>query len=88
MVEKPIPKKPKRIESLNGSNTGYVSIRRFCNERKIRLPLNVSKSAGKLAAKLCRSRQIPIGSLKDEMYGNVGTYPHEIVEEAIAITQA
>lgn len=77
-----------RIESLNGSNTGYISVRRYCNELKIKLPLATAKSAGKLASKICKTRQIPMGSIKDEMYGHVNTYPYEIIEEAISLAQA
>jgi hypothetical protein len=43
-----------------------------------------AKAVGKSAAKICKEHDMNIGTVPDERYGKVNTYPTEVLEELIA----
>ena len=40
-----------------------------------------SSSIGRKATKLCREKQLLVGSVVDSRYGLINTYPEEILDE-------
>ena len=77
-----------RVESLaiqansyNSSNTGFFTLRGYANILGIRLSLSDAKSIGKRASEFCRSHGIQPGRARDELFGEVNSYPVEVLEE-------
>ena len=73
-----------RLDGLNSGNTGYQTVRAYCRLHSLNVPNSQAKIIGKIAGRLCRERGISIGTVSDEMYGSVNSYPVEVLEEAIA----
>jgi len=80
-----------RVESLaiqansyNSSNTGFYTLRGYANILGIRLSLSDAKSIGKQASEFCRSHGIRTGRARDELFGEVNSYPVEVLEEIFA----
>ena len=67
--------------SYNSSNTGFMTIRGFCNVHKIKLPLKESQRKGREASKLVEELGIITKKSKDELFGEVRSYPIEVLEE-------
>ena len=74
-----------RLDGLNSGNIGYHTVRAYCRLHSLNIPKNQAVTIGKIAGRLCRERGIAIGTVTDEMYGSVNSYPVEVLEEAIAI---
>lgn len=70
-----------QASSHNSANTGFMTIRGYCNVHKIRLSLDDSKKMGKACASLARSMGAKTREADDEMFGSVKAYPYGILEE-------
>lgn len=69
------------IEAKMDASTGYMTIKAFCKMNKIHCPLHLAKYYGKDLTKLCKERKLPIGSVSDEVFGTVNSYPIHLMEE-------
>ncbi len=70
-----------QANSYNSSNTGFLTVRAFANVRGIKLPLSKAREVGQRASEFCRCHGIRTGSAKDELFGEVKSYPVEVLEE-------
>ena len=58
------------LASRNSALTGFHSIRGFLNLKNIKLNQKESNKLGRVAAKLCRERDLKIFKIQDEMFGD------------------
>ncbi|MGN7612735.1 ORF6N domain-containing protein [Magnetococcales bacterium HHB-1] len=72
-----------RQNNMNG-NTGYMTALAFCRKKKIQAPLLFAQKLGQKAATMCRSLNIRTGSVPDERWGTVNSYPIEVLQECCA----
>lgn len=70
-----------QANSYNSSNTGFLTVRAFANVRGIRLPLSKAREVGQRASEFCRRHGIRTGRAKDELFGEVKSYPVEVLDE-------
>lgn len=70
-----------QANSYNSANTGFLTVRAFANVRGIRLPLSEARDLGQRAAELCRRRGLPMGRARDELYGEVNSYPADVLDQ-------
>jgi prophage antirepressor-like protein len=70
-----------QANSYNSSNTGFFTVRAFANVHGFRLSLSEAKGIGKKAAAICRRDGITVGHARDELFGEVNSYPLEVLEE-------
>jgi len=70
-----------QANSYNSANTGFFTIRAYANILGVHLPLSEAKSIGKRASEFCRSHGILMGRARDELFGEVNSYPSEVLEE-------
>lgn len=84
----------KRIENLaieansyNSSNTGFMTIRGFCNIHKIKLSLKEAQEKGRLASKLSEQYEMITKKTKDEVFGEVKSYSIELLNEVFNINE-
>ncbi|WP_086931631.1 hypothetical protein [Agarilytica rhodophyticola] len=71
-----------RLEQLN-PDTGYRTISAHGKIIGVKFPLNEAKALGQKAKKLCDEKGLTVGSIADERFGRVNSYPVEILEELI-----
>ena len=79
---KRIGKLENKIEMLN-PDTGYSSIRGYFNLLGRAVSLNVAKAIGMAASKFCKVNGIDRGTVADERYGKVKTYPKYVLDEIV-----
>lgn len=70
----------KKLAEFDGE-TGYQTVTAFCRTHHDPLPLSEANALGRKATALCKSRNIKIGSIPDERFGRVNSYPIEILKE-------
>ena len=68
----------RRINELVGGDD-YVTIKGFARTHKKPADRETLKTIGKRAAAICRMENIGIGKVRDENWGEVNSYPREIV---------
>ena len=83
-VESSHTKIKQRLDNFNG-DIGYRTVLAFCRERDILCGRVQAQSIGVSARRLCRERGISIGSVPDERYGSVNSYPAKILEEVTRV---
>jgi len=66
---------------LTTINTDFYSVAGWAALVKKPIPTNQATALGKKAAKLSRESNMPIGSIYDARYGNVGTYHKDILRQ-------
>ena len=69
--------------ALLGSDSGFRTVRAFAKEHGLKMSEGEARHLGKQAAALCRERGFSIGSVPDEKYGVVNSYPVEVLQELI-----
>lgn len=69
-----------RLEQLN-PDTGYRTISAHGKIIGVKFPLNEAKILGQKAKKLCDAKGLTIGTVSDERFGRVNSYPVDILEE-------
>lgn len=72
----------KKQELQNGT-TGYMTVLAYGRWKKINMPLSMSGSIGRKCTKYCKTNGINIGKIPDERFGQVNSYPVEVIEEII-----
>ena len=58
-----------------------MTIRGYCNIHKIKISLRESQEKGRLASKLAEQYQVITKKAKDEVFGEVKSYPVELLDE-------
>lgn len=71
-----------QANSYNSANTNFMTVRGFCNVHKLKFDLKTSQRFGKLASKLAKQYSINTFKAVDECFGEVKSYPIELLEEA------
>ncbi|MCF2502580.1 KilA-N domain-containing protein [Dyadobacter sp. CY107] len=61
----------------------YFCVTAFCSLNKIHVNHKSAQRVGKTASRLCQERGFEIGSVPDTKWGSVGSYPSEILEQAL-----
>lgn len=82
-VESKLEDHQTRLDRMNG-DLGYRTILGHCSEKGIHLPAYLAKGLGKKISSRCRQYGHPIGSVPDERFGKVNSYPVSVIEEVIA----
>ena len=70
-----------QANSYNSSDTGFLTVRAYAKIHGIRWSLACAQSVGQRAAKLCREDGIQTGRARDELFGQVNSYPVEVLDE-------
>jgi len=70
-----------QANSYNSANTGFFTVRAYSNIVGVRLSLSEAKAIGRRASEFCRSQGIRTGQARDELFGEVNSYPSEVLEE-------
>jgi prophage antirepressor-like protein len=71
-----------QANSYNGPTTGFFTVRVYANVHGLRLSLTDVKEIGRRAASVCRRYGITVGRARDELFGELNSYPVEVLEEA------
>ena len=66
---------------FNSGNTGFWTIRAFCNMNNIRLNLREASNRGRQATELSKEHGILTGKAYDEMFGKVNSYHEDVLVE-------
>jgi phage anti-repressor protein len=69
------------VNRLLETNDKYMTVIAYANLNKVDAKDYKAMIMGKKAAKLCRERNLLMGSVIDQRYGNIKTYPIEILRE-------
>jgi phage regulator Rha-like protein len=72
-----------KLSEFDG-DTGYMTVIAFSRANDLHLPLSQANALGRKAARVCRERGLHIGSIPDERFGRVNSYPIHILEELAA----
>ncbi len=71
-----------RQDKMNG-DTQYLTALAFCRLNKIPAPLKAANALGRKASKACKQQGFPVGKVPDERWGQVNSYPREVLETLI-----
>lgn len=71
-----------RVDQLEGDNE-YLTVVAYAKRHNIKMPHAHAQSLGRRASKKCREQSIPIGKIKQGVYGEVNSYPEEILKISI-----
>ena len=69
-----------RLENMDG-NTGYQTILAWCRTNDVKLSLKDSNRLGRKCSSYCKKAEITMGSIPDERWGSVKSYPMEVIDE-------
>lgn len=83
-----LDEKVSQIDARTQTRPDYMTIIGYGSYRGIKVTWNMAVKLGKTAAKLCKSKNYPVGKIMDQRYGYVGSYPTEILKEAFETTIA
>lgn len=72
-----------RIERMDG-DTGYMTVIAYCRKRNIKLPLSKMRALGQQATKAAQDLGIQVGTVPDERWGSVNSYPIALLDELFA----
>jgi prophage antirepressor-like protein len=70
-----------QANSYNSSDTGFLTVRAYAKIHGVRWSLARAQSVGQRVAKLCREDGIQTGRARDELFGQVNSYPVEVLDE-------
>ncbi|MBF0154661.1 MAG: ORF6N domain-containing protein [Magnetococcales bacterium] len=73
----------RRQDDMDG-DTGYMTALAFCRREKVPAPLALARRLGVMASEMCRDLGIRTGSVPDERWGSVNSYPIEVLKECLA----
>lgn len=68
-----------RVDGLSSGELGYTTVAAFARYLNVSMDLNLAKRVGKEAARTCKAQGIRIGRVRDERWGEVGSYPRRVV---------
>lgn len=61
-------------------NSGYYTVAGWASLNKISMPKELARVIEIKASKFCKENTIPIGKTSNESYGQVNTYPSEVIK--------
>lgn len=70
--------------SLMDGDTGYLTVTAYLRKHGWKLPLSKSRAIGQHAAKLAKELGVQIGTVPDERFGTVNSYPIALLDEVVA----
>jgi len=70
----------RRLEMMDG-DTGYLTVTAYARKHGWKIPLSQAKRIGQKVAKVAKDLGIAIGSVPDERWGKVNSYPAELLDE-------
>ena len=73
-----------RQDKLDG-DTKYMTALAYCREKGIPAPLKVANKLGRDCSRYCKQHGIEIGTVPDERWGSVNSYPVIILDGHLAI---
>lgn len=59
--------------------SGYLQIKAWGNLNNVKIPQELARVLGKSCSKFCKENAIAIGKVHDEQWGNVNSYPVEVI---------
>jgi len=65
----------------NSGDTGYWTIAGWCKRKRLNLPIRDAKRYGREATRMSKEKGVPIGTVPDERFGNVNSYPENLLEK-------
>ena len=69
-----------RIDQMDG-DTGYMTVTAYLRSNYVRLPLSGAQKLGKAAARAAKELGVQVGTVPDERWGSVNSYPIELLDE-------
>ncbi|MBF0423148.1 MAG: ORF6N domain-containing protein [Magnetococcales bacterium] len=72
----------RRQDDMDG-DTGYTTALAFCRREKVPAPLALARRLGVMASEMCRDLGICTGSVPDERWGSVNSYPVDVLRECL-----
>jgi hypothetical protein len=72
-----------RVDLMDG-DTGYQTVTAYIRKHGWKLPLSQAKAIGQRAAKLAKELGVQIGTVPDERWGTVNSYPVALLAEVVA----
>lgn len=69
-----------RVDQMDGE-TGYMTVTAYLRTNGVKLPLSEAQRFGKLAARTAKDLGVQLGSVPDERWGSVNSYPIELLDE-------
>ncbi|MBF0148253.1 MAG: ORF6N domain-containing protein [Magnetococcales bacterium] len=76
----------RRQDDMDG-DTGYMTALAFCRREKVPAPLALARRLGVMAREMCRDLGIRTGSVPDERWGSVNSYPIEVLQACLSSMQ-
>ncbi len=73
----------RRVELMDG-DTGYQTVTAYIRKHGWKVPLSQAKAIGQKAAKLAKDLCVQIGTVPDERWGTVNSYPIALLDEVVA----
>lgn len=71
------------VKASLGHHENYMPIKAYININKIHLPIRSTGPLGKVCTKFCKEMGINTGTAPDERFGEVKTYPVDVIKEAV-----
>lgn len=73
----------RRVDLMDG-DTGYQTITAYTSKHGWKIPLSQAKAIGQKAAKLAKDLGVQIGTVPDERWGTVNSYPVALLDEVVS----
>lgn len=73
----------RRVDLMDG-DTGYQTVTAYIRKHGWKIPLSQAKAIGQKAAKLAKDLGVQIGTVPDERWGTVNSYPIALLDEVVA----
>ena len=72
-----------RLENMDG-DTGYQTVLAWCRVNDRTLSLKDANRLGRKCSSYCKKAEITMGSIPDERWGSVNSYPVEVLNEVFS----
>lgn len=74
-----------RLDGIEGSH-GWFSALAYARREGLPTSVQATQALGRMASRICRSRGIAPGKTQHQLYGEVNTYPENVLAEAAGAT--
>jgi len=72
-----------RVDLMDG-DTGYQTVTAYIRKRGWKLPLSQAKAIGIKAARAAKELGVQVGTVPDERWGTVNSYPIALLDEIVS----
>lgn len=72
-----------RIDMMDG-DTGYQTVTAYIRKHGWKIPLSQAKALGLKASKLAKDLRVQVGTVPDERWGTVNSYPIALLDEVVS----